>query len=91
MLSGLWHRAIGGRYDQYGAVHLGRAGDHVFDVVGVAGAVDVGVMAIGGFVLDVRGVDGDAAGFFFGRGINLVVGACFTAKLARQHRGHGRR
>ncbi len=85
VLAGLRHRAVGGRYHQNGAVHLGRAGDHVLDVVGVAGAVDVGVMAIGGLVLDVRGVDGDAACFLFGRRINLVVGTRFAAELARQH------
>ncbi len=91
VLARLRHRAVGGRYDQNGAVHLGGAGDHVFDVVGVAGAVDVGVVAIGGLVLDVRGVDGDAARFLFGGRINLVVRPGFAAKLARQHRGHGRR
>ena len=91
VFAGLRHRAVGGADDQDGAVHLGRAGDHVLDVVGVAGAVDVGVVAIGGLVFDVRGVDGDAARFLFGRRVNLVVGPCFTAKLARQHRGHGRR
>jgi hypothetical protein len=32
----LRHGAVGGRDDEDGAVHLGRAGDHVLDVVGVA-------------------------------------------------------
>ena len=91
VLAGLRHRAVGGRDDQNGAVHLGRAGDHVLDVVGVAGTVDVGVVPIGGLVLDVRSVDGDAARFLFGRRVNLVVRPRLTAKLARQHRRHGRR
>ena len=47
--------------DQDGTVDLGRAGDHVFDVVGVAGHVDVGVVAVVRLVLDVRDVDRDAA------------------------------
>ena len=54
VLAGLRHRAVGGRDDQDRAVHLGRAGDHVLDVVGVAGAVDVGVMPFLALVLDVR-------------------------------------
>ena len=60
-------------HDQDGAVHLGRAGDHVLDVVGVPGAVDVGVVAVLGLVLDVGGVDGDAARLLFGRRVDLVV------------------
>ena len=54
VLAGLRHRAVVGGDDQDGAVHLGGAGDHVLDVVGVAGAVDVGVVPLGGLVLDVR-------------------------------------
>ena len=50
----------GARDDQDGAVHLGRAGDHILDVVGVAGAVDVGIVALGGLILDVANGDGDA-------------------------------
>ncbi len=70
---------------------MGRAGDHVFNVVGVAGAVDVGVVAIRGLVLDVGGVNGDAAGFFFGRRVDLVVGLDLAAVLGRQHRRQRRR
>ena len=55
VLARLRHRAVVGGHDQDRAVHLGGAGDHVLDVVGVAGAVDVGVVAVGGLVLDVRG------------------------------------
>ena len=57
MLAGLGHRAVGRRDHQDGTVHLGRAGDHVLDVVGVARAVDVGVVPLLALVLDVR--DGD--------------------------------
>ena len=59
MLAGLRHGAVGGRNDQDRSVHLGGAGDHVLDEVGVARAVDVGVVAFVGFVLDVRNRDGD--------------------------------
>ncbi len=59
VLAGLRHGAVVGGDDQDGAVHLGGAGDHVLDVVGVAGAVDVGVVAIRRLVLDVGDGDGD--------------------------------
>ena len=78
-------------HDQDGAVHLRRAGDHVLDVVGVPGAVDVRVVAVAGLVLDVRGVDGDAARLFFRRRVDLVVGLGLAAELGRQHRRDRRR
>ena len=91
VLARLRHRAVGGRHDQDGAVHLRRAGDHVLDVVGVPGAVDVGVVPVLGLVLDVRGVDGDAARLLFGRRVNLVVRLGLAAEHACQHRRHRRR
>ncbi len=66
VLARLGHGAVRRRNHQDGAVHLGRAGDHVLDVVGVAGAVDVGVVALVGLVLDVLDGDGDAARALFG-------------------------
>ena len=61
VLAGLGHGAVGGGDDEDRAVHLSGTGDHVLDVVGVAGAVDVSVVALVGLVLDVGGVNGDAA------------------------------
>ena len=80
VLAGLGHRAVGGGTHQDGAVHLGGAGDHVLDVVGVAGAVHVRVVAVRGLVLDVGGVDGDAARLFFRGRIDLVVRLGFAAE-----------
>src|SRR3569833_37278 len=91
VLTGLGHGAVGGRAHQDGAVHLGRAGDHVLDVVGMTRAVDVGVVAVGRFVFDVRGRDSDAARTFFRRRVDLVVGLDFTTKLFRQLFGQRRR
>ena len=91
VLAGLRHRAVGGRAHQDRAVHLRRAGDHVLHVVGVPGAVDVRVVAVGRLVLDVRGVDRDAARLFFGRRVDLVVTLGLAAELGRQHRGDRRR
>ena len=91
VFAGLRHRAVSGGDHQDRAVHLRGAGDHVLDVVGVARAVNVGVVAVGRFVFDVRGVDGDAARLFFRRRVNLVIGLGFAAKFLRQHRGDRRR
>ena len=46
VLAGLRHRAVGRRDQQDRAVHLGRAGDHVLDIIGVARAVDMGVVPL---------------------------------------------
>ncbi len=74
MLAGLGHRAVSCVHNQDRAVHLRRTGDHVFHIVSVAGAVDVCVVACFGLILNVGGRDGDAAGFFFGCAVDLVVG-----------------
>ncbi len=53
VLARLRHRAVGGRHHQDRAVHLGRARDHVLHVVGMARAVDMGVVALLGLVFHV--------------------------------------
>ena len=72
VLAGLRHGAVGRRNHEDGAVHLGRAGDHILDVVGVAGAVHVGVVTVGGLVLHVGDVDGHASRLLFGRAVDRV-------------------
>ena len=91
VLAGLGHGAVGGGDHEDGPVHLGGAGDHVLDVVGVSGAVDVGVVARAGLVLDVGGVDGDAALALLGGGVDGGVGAGLCAAALGQHAGDGRR
>ena len=91
MLAGLRHRAVGSRHDQDRAIHLRGAGDHVLHVVGVAGAVDVRVVAVRGLVLDVSGRDRDAARLLFRRLVDLVVGGERRAAGLRQHLGDRRR
>lgn len=54
-------------------VHLGSAGNHVLDVVSVARAVDVGVVAVSRLILHVRCVNGDLALALFGGLVDLVV------------------
>ena len=72
VLTGLGHRAVGGRDDQDGAVHLGGAGDHVLDVVGVARHVDVRVVPVGRLVFDVGDRDRDAPLLLLGGLVDLV-------------------
>ena len=84
------HRAVRRRDHEDRAVHLGGARDHVFDVVRVARAVDVGVVAVLRLVLDVGGRDRDAAGLLLGSVVDLLEGAGLPAVLLGQHLGDGR-
>ena len=49
------HLTIRGGNNDDGTVHVGGTRDHVLDVIGVTGAVDVGIVAVVGRVLDVGG------------------------------------
>ena len=81
VLAGLGHRPVGGGHDQDGAVHLGGPGDHVLDVVRVPRAVDVGVVAGVGLVLDVGDGDGDPALALLGGVVDRVEGAVLRLAL----------
>src|SRR5271157_6017497 len=72
VLLGLRHGTVGGSDYQNRAVHLRRAGDHVLDVVGVAGTIHVRVVPRFGLVLHVRRGNGDAALALFGRVVDGV-------------------
>ncbi len=91
VLAGLRHRAVRRRTHQDRAVHLRRPGDHVLDVVGVARAVDVGVVTILRLVLHVRRRDRDPALALFGSLVDLVERHELRPALVRQHLGDRRR
>ena len=84
VLAGLRHRAVGGAHHQDRPVHLGRAGDHVLDVVGMARTVDVGVVALVGLVLDVGDRDRDAPLALLRRVVDRVEAAEGGLPLQRQ-------
>jgi len=81
VLAGLGHRAVGGGHDQDRTVHLGGAGDHVLDVVRVPWAVDMRVVPLLGFVLDMGGRDRDAASLLLGSVVDRIEGAEFSESL----------
>ena len=95
----LRHRADRRRDDEDRAVHLRGARDHVLDVVGVARAVDVGVVPLLGLVLDVREGDRQDLGRVAAERLrvglgDVVVGLRDGEALRREdlrHRGRQRR
>src|SRR5262245_52076370 len=91
MLAGLRHRPVGSRDDQNGAVHLRRAGDHVFHIVGMTWAVDMCVVALLGLIFDMRCRDSDSARLFFWRLVDLIIGGEGRPPGLGQHLGNCRR
>ncbi len=93
MLTGLSHGAVGSGDDQDSAVHLSSAGDHVLDIVGVARAVDVGVVTLVGLILNVSGVDGDTAlallGSLVDAGVVLVLSLALQSQVLGDGSGQG--
>ncbi len=81
MLTGLRHRTISSRNNQDRAVHLGSTGDHVLHIVSVTWAVDVCIVTVCGFILDVCRRDRDAAGALFRSRVDLVIRLELAEKL----------
>lgn len=74
MLTGLWHLSVRGGNDNDGSVHVGGTSNHVLNVIGVTWAVDVGVMAGVGGVLNVSSGDSDTTLALFWSLVDGVVG-----------------
>jgi hypothetical protein len=53
------HLTVSCSNDDDGAIHIGSTSNHVLDVIGVTGTVNVGVVAAGCLIFDVSRGDGD--------------------------------
>lgn len=91
MFPRLRHLAVGGGDDDDGAVHVGRTRNHVLDVIGVTGAVDVRVVPVFGGVLEMRGGDGDTTLPFLGSAVDGAVVEEAGEALLGLPLGEGRR
>ncbi|CAK7000458.1 MAG: hypothetical protein PHAS_00001 [Phascolarctobacterium sp.] len=87
VLTCLRHRAVCCGYYQNSSVHLCCAGDHVFNIVGMARAIYVCVVAGCSFIFYVGSVDGDTAFSFFRCFIDHGVIHEFCAAFRSQHFG----
>src|SRR5215469_16057890 len=88
VLAGLRHGSVVRTDHQDCTVHLGGAGNHVLDVVGMAGAIDVRIVALGGLVLDVRDRDGNTALALLGGLVDLIEGGKLGEFTRGQHLGN---
>src|SRR5438034_223477 len=84
VLPRLRHRSVRRGDDEDRAVHLGGSGDHVLDVVGVARAVDMRVVALVGLVFDMGDRDGDPALALLRGVVDRVEGAELGPTLQRE-------
>ena len=87
MLPCLGHGAVWRGDDEDSTVHLGCTGDHVLDVVGVAGAVDVSIVTLSGLILYVGDGDGEASSLLFRGVVDRVVGSEGCTTLHAKHLG----
>ena len=74
VLARLRHGPVGGVHHQDRAVHLRGTRDHVLDVIGVAGAIDMRIVPRLGLVFHMRGRDRDPARLLFRGPVDLVIG-----------------
>ena len=81
MFACLRHWAICCRHHQDRAVHLGSTGNHVFHVIGVAGAIDVRVVPRLGLILDMSSGNRNASLAFFGGIVDIIECLDIATKL----------
>ena len=84
VLLGLSHRAISTSNNEDSAVHLSSTGDHVLDIVSMAGAVNVSVVTLLSLILNVSGVDCDTTLSLLRSLIDLIVSFELSSALKGQ-------
>jgi hypothetical protein len=67
------HLSITGRHHDDGSVHTSSTSNHVLDVIGVTGAIDVSIMSVFGLVFDMGGGNGDTTLALFRGLINGAI------------------
>ena len=91
MLFGLSHGAVGSGNNKDSTVHLSGTSNHVFNIVSMAGAVDMGIVtafdvsAVLGLILNVSGVDGDTTLSLF----RSLVDGSIVLELGKTLHGEG--
>ena len=73
VLASLRHRTVGCGANEDSSVHLCSTGNHIFNIVGVSGAVNVSIVTLFGLVLNVSGVYRDSSCFLFRSFIDFVI------------------
>ena len=91
VLAGLRHRTIRRTNHEDRSVHLGRAGNHVLHVVGMAGTIDMRIVALISLVFDVSRIDRNATLFFFRGRVDFIVLLSLRLAGFRKHGGNRRR
>ena len=87
MLACLLQRTVGSCNNEDGTIHLSSTCDHVLYIVSVSGAVNVSIVTVSRFILNVSCVDCDTSCLLFGSVIDLVileeldVGVCESKSL----------
>ena len=72
---------VGSRHDNDGAIHVRGTSNHVLNIIGVAGTVDVGVVTGAGSVLDVGRGDGNTTLSLFRSLVNSTIFEKFCITL----------
>ena len=87
MLTGLGHGAVSCGNNEDSTVHLCSAGDHVLNIVGVAGAVNMSIVTMVGLILNVCGVDGYTTSLLFGCLVDFIITHCSGLTLLGESHG----
>src|ERR1035437_53454 len=85
MFSRLRHWTISGRTDQNRTILLTSTRNHIFNIVTVARAVDVRIMATYRFILNMSSVDSNASLFFFRCIVNFFKRNVVSTTLFRKN------
>ena len=72
MFTSLSHRSISCSYNKNSSIHLCSTSDHVLNVVSMSWTVNVSIVTLSSFVLNVRRVDGNTTLLLFGSVVNLI-------------------